>query len=171
VTASFVVASLSSDHDRQAFSCGVEPLDRYLQTQATQDVRRRIANWFVATPANSNIIAGYYTFSAASVAMLDLPSDTAKRLPRYPVVPAALIGRLAIDRRYRGRGLGAALLFDAIARAARADTAIFAILVDAKDDSAAAFYRHHGFQPFAARPLNLFLPIGTALKLLENREA
>jgi hypothetical protein len=83
VTASFVVASLSSDHDRQAFSCGVEPLDRYLQTQATQDVRRRIANCFVATPANSNIIAGYYTFSAASVAMLDLPSDTAKRLRRH----------------------------------------------------------------------------------------
>ena len=97
--------------------------------------------------------------------MLDLPSETAKRLPRYPVVPAALIGRLAIDRQYRGRGLGAALLFDALARA---DTAIFAILVDAKDDAAAAFYRRHGFQPFAARPLNLFLPLGTALKLLES---
>lgn len=100
--------------------------------------------------------------------MLDLPSETAKRLPRYPVVPAALIGRLAIDRQYRGRGLGAALLIDAIARAARADTAIFAALVDAKDDAAAAFYRHHGFQPFAARPRTLFLPIGTALKLLES---
>jgi GNAT superfamily N-acetyltransferase len=168
VTASFVVAALLPDHDRLAFSCGVEPLDRYLQTQATQDIRRRVANCFVATSADSNIIAGYYTFSAASVPMLDLPTETAKRLPRYPVVPAALIGRLAIDRRYRGRGLGAALLFDAIARAARADTAIFAILVDAKDDSAAAFYRHHGFQPFATRPLHLFLPIGTALKLLEN---
>jgi ribosomal protein S18 acetylase RimI-like enzyme len=168
VTASFVVAALSPDHDRLAFSCGVEPLDRYLQTQATQDIRRRIANCFVATSADSNIIAGYYTFSAASVPMLDLPTETAKRLPRYPVVPAALIGRLAIDRRYRGYGLGAALLFDAITRAARADTAIFAILVDAKDDSAAAFYRHHGFQPFATRPLNLFLPNGTALKLLEN---
>jgi GNAT superfamily N-acetyltransferase len=168
VTASFVIAPLSPNHDRLAFSCGVDPLDRYLQTQATQDIRRRIANCFVATSANSNIIAGYYTFSAASVPMLDLPSETAKRLPRYPVVPAALIGRLAIDRQYRGRGLGAALLIDAIARAARADTAIFAALVDAKDDAAAAFYRHHGFQPFAARPRTLFLPIGTALKLLES---
>jgi GNAT superfamily N-acetyltransferase len=168
VTASFVIAPLSPNHDRLAFSCGVDPLDRYLQTQATQDIRRRIANCFVATSANSNIIAGYYTFSAASVPMLDLPPETAKRLPRYPVVPAALIGRLAIDRRYRGRGLGAALLFDAIARAARADTAIFAVLVNAKDDAAAAFDRHHGFQPFAARPLTLFLPIGTALKLLES---
>jgi GNAT superfamily N-acetyltransferase len=168
VTASFVIAPLSPNHDRQAFSCGVDPLDRYLQTQATQDIRRRIANCFVATSANSNITAGYYTFSAASVPMLDLPSETAKRLPRYPVVPAALIGRLAIDRQHRGRGLGAALLFDAIARAARADTAIFAVLVDAKDDAAAAFYRHHGFQPFAAHPLTLFLAIGTALKLLES---
>ena len=168
MTASFVIAPLSPNHDKPAFSCGVDPLDRYLQTQATQDIRRRIANCFVATSANSNIIAGYYTFSAASVPMLDLPSETAKRLPRYPVVPAALIGRLAIDHQYRGRGLGAALLFDAIARAARADTAIFAVLVDAKDDAAAAFYRHHGFQPFAARPPTLFLPIGTALKLLES---
>jgi len=168
VTASFGIAALSPNHDKLAFSCGVDPLDRYLQTRATQDIRRRIANCFVATAANSNTIAGYYTFSAASVPMLDLPSETAKRLPRYPVVPAALIGRLAIDRQYRGRGLGAALLFDAIARAARADTAIFAVLVDAKDDAASAFYRHHGFQPFAARPFTLFLPIGTALKLLES---
>jgi ribosomal protein S18 acetylase RimI-like enzyme len=168
VTASFVIAPLSPDHNRLAFCCGVDPLDRYLQTQAAQDIRRRIANCFVATPANSNSIAGYYTFSAASVPMLDLPSETAKRLPRYPVVPAALIGSLAIDRQHRGLGLGAALLFDAIARAARADTAIFAVLVDAKDDAAAAFYRHHGFQQFAARPLTLFRPIGTALKLLES---
>ena len=168
MTTSFVIAPLTSDHDRLTFCCGVDPLDRYLQTQATQDIRRHVANCFVATSSNSNIIAGYYTFSAASVPMLDLPSETAKRLPRYPVVPAAQIGRLAIDRQYRGRGLGAALLFDAIARAARADTAIFAILVDAKDDAAAAFYRRHGFQPFAARPLNLFLPLGTALKLLES---
>jgi hypothetical protein len=110
VTASFVIAPLSPNHDKLAFSCGVDPLDRYLQTQATQDIRRRIANCFVATSANSNIIAGYYTFSAASVPMLDLPSETGKRLPRYPVVSAALIGRLAIDRQSRGRGLGAAAL-------------------------------------------------------------
>lgn len=168
MTAPFVIAPLSPHYDRQAFSCGVDPLDRYLQTQATQDIRRRVANCFVAKSADSNSIAGYYTFSAASVPMLDLPSETAKRLPRYPVVPAALIGRLALDLQYRGRGLGAALLFDAIARAARADTGIFAILIDAKDDATAAFYRHHGFQPFAARPLRLFLPIGTAVKLVEG---
>ena len=126
------------------------------------------ANYSVAPLANSNLIAGYYTFSASSIPLLDLPSEVAKRLPRYPVVPAARIGRPAIDRQHHGLGLGAALLFDSIVRAARADAAIFAILVDAKDDVAAAFYRHHGFLPFTARPLNLFLPIGTALKLLKS---
>jgi GNAT superfamily N-acetyltransferase len=168
VTELFVIASLSSDHNRLAFRCGVDRLDRYLQAQATQDIRRHIAHCFVATLANSSIVAGYYTFSAASVRLLDLPPETANRLPRFPVGPAARVGRLAIDRQYRGRGLGAALLFDAIARAARADAAIFAILAEADDETAAAFYRHHGFQPFTARPSNLFLSPGTALRLLEG---
>jgi hypothetical protein len=92
--ASFVIAPLSPKHDKLAFSYGVDPLDRYLQTQATQDIRRRIANCFVVTSANSNIIAGYYT-SAASVPTLDLPSETAKHLPRYPAVP---------NRTYRSAG-------------------------------------------------------------------
>jgi ribosomal protein S18 acetylase RimI-like enzyme len=168
VTVSFVIAPLSPDHNRLAFSCGVDVLDRYLQTQAGQDIRRRIANCFVASPPTTNVIAGYYTFSAASIPVVDLPEAQTKRLPRYPVVPAALIGRLAVDRQYRGRSLGAALLFDAIERAIRADAAVFAIIVDAKDEQAAAFYQHHGFQPFASQSLRLFLPIATATKLLEN---
>lgn len=168
MTASFVIAPLSRDHDRLAFSCGLDVLDRYLQNQASQDIRRRIANCYVASPTNTNIVAAYYTFSSASVSLLELPEEQAKRLPRYPVVPAALIGRLAVDRRYRGSGLGAVLLFDAIARAARADAAIFAVIVDAKDETATGFYRHHGFLPFAGRPTSLFLPIATAIKLLKG---
>ena len=116
MTAPFVIVPLSPDHNRLAFCCGVDRIDRYLQVQATQDIRRRIANCFIATRANSGIVAGYYTFSAASVRLLDLPPETAKRLPRYPVGPAARVGRLAIDRQYHGRGLGAALLYDAITR-------------------------------------------------------
>lgn len=168
MTAPFVIAPLSPAYDRETFSCGAGPLDRYLRTQATQDVRRRIANCFVVSPANTQVVVGYYTLSAASVPLADLPEELRKRLPRYPVIPAALIGRLAVDRRYGGRGLGAALLFDAINRAAGADAAIFAILVDAKDESAVAFYRHHGFHSFAARPRSLFLPLGTVLKLIEK---
>ena len=167
MTISFDVAPLSTDHDRLAFSCGVAALDRYLHTQAGQDVRRHVANCFVATPETSNIVAGYYTFSATSIPLADLPADHAKRLPRHPVVPAALIGRLAVDRRYRGAGLGAGLISDAIRRATRSEAAVFAVVVDAKDDAAAAFYLHHSFRPFASRPASLYLPIATAIKLIE----
>jgi ribosomal protein S18 acetylase RimI-like enzyme len=168
VTAGFVIAPLAAAHDRQTFSCGAEPLDRYLQTQATQDVRRHIANCFVASPVQSNAVAGYYTLSAASIPMTDLPAEQARKLPRYPVLPAALIGRLAVDRRHQGRQLGAALLFDAVARAIRADAAVFALVVDAKDEAAARFYRHHGFQEFSGRALRLFLPVATARKVVEG---
>jgi GNAT superfamily N-acetyltransferase len=168
VSAGFIIVPLAAAHDRQAFSCGTEPLDRYLQTQATQDVRRHIANCFVASPAESNVIAGYYTLSAASIPMTDLPEAQARKLPRYPVLPAALIRRLAVDRRYQRKQLGAALLYDAIARAIRADAAVFALLVDAKDDAAARFYLHHGFQAFSGRAARMFLPVATARKVVEG---
>ena len=166
MTSPFVIEPLSSNHDRAGFSCGVEALDRYLHTQAGQDIRRRISNCFVAVPEGSGTIAGYYTLAAASILLVDLPPDDAKRLPRYPVVPAALVGRLAVHREHRGRALGAALVFDAIQRAMRADPAVFALIVDAKDEDAAAFYRHFGFKSFVSRPMSLFLPIATAAKLL-----
>jgi ribosomal protein S18 acetylase RimI-like enzyme len=168
VTASFVIAPLAVAHDRQTFSCGAEPLDRYLRTQATQDVRRYIANCFVASPLRSNAVAGYYTLSAASIPMTDLPAEQARKLPRYPVLPTALIGRLAVDRRYQGKQLGAALLFDAIARAIRADAAVFALVVDAKDEAAARFYRHYGFEAFSGRAARMFLPVATASKVVQG---
>jgi GNAT superfamily N-acetyltransferase len=161
----FAIAALATSHDRAAFSSGVGALDTYLRTQAGQDIRRHIANCFVASPANTNIVAGYYTFSAASVPVSDLPEQQARLLPRYPVVPAALIGRLAVDRGYRGRGLGAVLLFDAIQRACRSDAAVFAVIVDDKDENAAAFYEHYGFKAFVSRPRSLFLPVATAIQL------
>jgi predicted N-acetyltransferase YhbS len=166
VTDSFDISPLSSNHDRLAFSCGIDALDRYLQTQAGQDIRRHIANCFVVSPADSNVVVGYYTFSATGVPLLDLPEDMTKRLPRYPIVPAALIGRLAVDQRYHGKRLGAALLFDAIERAVQSHAAIFAIVVDAKDEAAVTFYKHQGFRAFASRPRSLILPIETAMKRL-----
>lgn len=168
MTEGLIIAPLAPEHDRHAFSCGVDVLDRYLQTQASQDIRRHVANWFIASPGESTIIAGYYTLSAASIPISDLPEERGRKLPRYPVVPAALIGRLAVDERYRGRKLGAALLFDAIERAVRADTAVFALVVDAKDEQAMRFYQHHEFQAFERNPAKLFLPVATALKLLKN---
>ena len=161
-----VVESLSGGHDRSAFASGVAPLDRYFGEQVTQDVRRRLTNCFVAVDSDNRMIVGYYTFAAASISVDDLPIEDTRRLPRYPTFPAGLTGRLAIDQRCHRQGFGAALLADAVLRAMRADPAIFALLVDAKDDRAAAFYRTHGFRALANRPLTLFLSVATAQKLL-----
>jgi ribosomal protein S18 acetylase RimI-like enzyme len=163
VTEVFTFEPLSSSHDRTAFSCGVPALDRYLRELATQDVRRRVSNCFVALDPSGKI-AGYYTFAATSLPLTELPSDQAKRLPRYPSFPACLVGRLAVDQRFRGRGLGSQLIVDAIARAMRAEPAIFALIVDAKDEVALGFYEHLGFQRFASRPMTLYLPITEAAR-------
>ena len=162
MTLTFTVEPLAASHDRKAFSCGVPPLDRYLHELATQDMRRRVSNCFVALDAAGTIVA-YYTFAATSFPLADLPPELTKRLPRYAALPAGLIGRLAVDQRFRRQRLGGALIMDATRRAANADPSIFALVVDAKDEAAAAFYRHVGFQPFASRPMSLFLPIATAL--------
>ena len=153
---------LAASHNRKAFSSGVAALDVYLHTLAPQDLRRRISNCFVARD-ESGTVAGYYTFAAGSLPLGDLPSDQAKRLPRYGVIPAGLIGRLAVDQRFRGRGLGSALVMNAARRASTADPAIHALIVDAKDETAAGFYTHLGFQPFSSRPMSFFLPIATAM--------
>jgi len=158
---------LGSSHNRTLFRCGEEVLDRYFQTQATQDIRRRIANCFVAVETATGQVAAYYTLSAASIPLIDLPPEEAKRLPRYPTLPAVRVGRLAVDQRFHGRGLGAALLMDAVHRTMQAAAAAFAILVDAKNDQAVAFYQHHGFRALASQPRTLFLPITTIQKALK----
>jgi GNAT superfamily N-acetyltransferase len=159
----FRVEALRSDHDRSGFSCGVEPLDRYFQQQVTQDVRRRVTVCYVAVEASGAKIAGYYTLAASGVPLGDLPEALAKRLPRYPLVPVARLGRLAVDHAYRGQKLGSALLWDAVARAMRSEIAVFALVVDAKDDAAEAFYAHHGFVPFGNRPRQFVLPLTGAI--------
>ena len=136
-----------------------------MREQATQDIRRRVGNCFVALDV-SDSIAAYYTFAAASFPLLDLSTDIAKRLPRSGSLPGGLIGRLAVDRRFKDRRLGRSLILDATHRATRADPAIFALVVDAKDEAALGFYRHLGFQPFVSRPMSLLLPIATAIKAL-----
>ena len=146
-----------------------EAHDRYFRMQVTQDIRRHIANCFVALDRSSGTIAGFYTIAAASVPTPDLPAELTKRLPRYPSIPAVRVGRLAVDRRFHRRGLGGALLVDAAQRTLDAAPAAYALIVDAEDDQAIAFYRHHGFQPFASQPRTLFLPLATAARLLLAR--
>lgn len=158
--APFQLAPLDAAYDRVAFHSDSEPLNRYLREQVTQDIRRRVAACFVAL-ADGRRIAGYYTLASTSLLLTDLPASTGKKLPRYPTVPAVRMGRLAVDQAFKGQGLGGALLADALDRAARSEIAAFALMVDAKDEAVAAFYRHHGFIVLPSSPLTLFLPLAT----------
>lgn len=166
--APFVIEVLA-DHDRNGFACGSDALDQYFKTQVTQDARRHVTNCFVAVEVATEIVAGFYTISAASIPTPDLPESITKKLPRYPSVPAIRIGRLAVDQRFGRRGLGGAMLADAAAKGLKAEAAAFAILVDAKDESAVAFYQHHGFVRLISQPRSLFLPLATAEKAMAAR--
>ena len=152
---------LGAQHERTRFTCGVAALDEYFRTQATQDARRRASACYVAVQHETNAVAGYYTLAAASVPLTDLPESLSKRLPRYPSVPVARVGRLAIDLSFQGRKLGGALLADAALLALRSEVAVFALVVDAKDDAAVAFYRHHGFEMYGGQPKQLIVPLAS----------
>jgi GNAT superfamily N-acetyltransferase len=160
------IEPLSAKHDRSKFSSGSDVLDRYFREQASQDVKRRIATCFVALSAEDQDVAGYYTLTATGIALSEMAHTITKKLPRYPVVPAVLLGRLAVERRFQGQGLGGVLLADALMRAARAELGVFAIVVDAKDDRAQRFYEHYGFTLLPGEARRLCLPIFTGLQRL-----
>lgn len=149
--------------ERSGFSSGSEPLDRYFRTQVTQDVRRRMTVCYVATHVASGILAGFYTLSAADIPVTEAPPELTRKLPRYPTLPAARIGRLAVDERFRGQKLGSVLLADAVNRAAGSGIAVVAMVVDAKDARAEAFYRHHGFVAYGSAPEKMLVSMRSVL--------
>ena len=161
--ARFRIRLLDAALDRSQFQSGSEPLDRYFKEQVTQDIRRRVTACFVALD-QENRVAGYYTLASASVPLTDLPVSLAKKLPRYPSIPTVRMGRLAVDQTFKGQGLGAALLADALDRAIHSEIAAYALVVDAKDDVAATFYRHHGFIALPDAALTLFLSLASVPK-------
>lgn len=112
-------------------------------------------------------IGGYYTLSATGVKLTEFPVEVACKLPRYPIVPATLLGRLAVDRNSRGQGYGRFLLADALFRAVRCEIASFAVVVDAKDDAARRFYERESFLPFPDQHLRLFRPMTDIAKLFD----
>jgi ribosomal protein S18 acetylase RimI-like enzyme len=169
VSETFRIEPLNDEHDRSGLVSGSAALDRYFQAQASQDVRRRIATCFVAVSYDSGQIAGYYTLSATSIALDTLSTQLIKKLPRYPVVPAALLGRLAVARTQQGLGLGGVLLADALKRSARTEMGVFAMVVDAENEGAQLFYEHHGFTLLPGGSRRLFLAIDTALRRLASR--
>lgn len=158
-----MIEPLGKHHDRAGFSCGQPDLDRWFRLQASQDEKRNVARVFVAVDAELGVV-GFYSLSSLSLSLEHLPEEVAHRLPRYDAIPAALIGRLARDERVRGQGVGELLLADAIQRilGAGRSIAVFAIVVDAKDERAAGFYRAFGFRTFPLRPKRLFLLTATA---------
>ena len=160
------VEALGPQHDRNSFSSGVEPLDRYFRSQAGQDARKNMAAPFVLVLPDG-AVGGYYTLSSTAVKLAELPIEVTRRLPRYPLVPATLLGRLAIDLRYRGKGCGRFLLGDALLRAVRSEIASFAVTVDAKNEAARRFYERESFLPFPDQPMKLYRPMTDIAKLFE----
>lgn len=152
------IEPLGKQHDRARFSCGQPDLDGWFQLRASQDDKRNIARVFVGVDDDLGVV-GFYSLSSLSLSLDHLPEQIARKLPRYDAIPAALIGRLARDERVRGQGVGELLLAAAIHRVLGAgrSIAVFAIVVDAKDERAAAFYQSFGFQAFPLRPDRLFL--------------
>ncbi|MFN8593502.1 MAG: GNAT family N-acetyltransferase [Thermomicrobiales bacterium] len=168
------IERLGRHHDRAAFTCGEDSLDTYLRQRARQDADRNVAAVFVLGDPTTDRVAGYYTLSSASVTLDDLPEAMRRALPRYPLVPVVLLGRLAIDRAFHGQGLDEVLLYDALQRAFTVGTreiAAMAVIVDALHDRARGFYEQYGFQRFPSNEYRLFLPMTTIAQLLAEGDA
>lgn len=164
---SYLVEPLAPDHERAAFTCRKEPLDRYLTQQASQDLRRHLATIYVLCEPPARTVIGYYTLSALSVRPLHLPEALARKLPRYPLLPAILIGRLARDQRYPGQRLGERLLKDALSRSFQSGIGAIAVIVDAIDDEASRFYEAYGFRSIPDTN-RLLLPMATIAELVKR---
>jgi GNAT superfamily N-acetyltransferase len=160
------IEELRRDHDRSAFSCGHESLDDFIRKFAGQNQKTGVSRTFVAVTPGEKIVRGYFSVSAGAVALADVPEALTKRLPRYPV-PVAHLGRLAVDRSARGRGLGSYLLVDALCRILIAAESIgmHAIEVVAIDDPARQFYLKYGFVEMKDDPHHLYLSIATVRAL------
>ena len=166
----YQIVRLGPSHDRSAFCSGIPELDEYFHNQAGQDAKRRVATPFVLVDTSGSIL-GYYTLSAHGVRLDALPSAIRKRLPRYPLIPATLLGRLAVSSAARGRRLGKLLLMDALHRSWR-NTAVVAsvgVVVDALDDAARSFYLHHEFIRLLDHPDRLFLAMATIEKAFQPK--
>ena len=145
---SFLTIPLSASHKKKDFDCGNKLLDIYLQTQASQDVKRKLCACFVL-PDNDHTVKGYYTLSNAAIQRALLPENIIRKLPSsYQNLPATLLGRLAIDNNYKGKGLGELILIDALKRCfyvSLNEIGSMAVIVDPIDEDAIRFYKKYDF--------------------------
>lgn len=160
----------SSRHHRELFCCGQDSLDNYIRKQASQDLKKKVAIVFVLVESSNTDVIAYYTLSAYTIELADLNESFAKKLPRYPLLPATLLGRLAVDRTYQGQHLGELILIDALRKAllATAQVASLAVIAEALDEPAANFYQKYGFQKFKQNPMKLYLPMKSVEELCQT---
>lgn len=143
-----MIELLDKKHNRNDFDCGKELLNNYLKNQARQDIKRKLSVCFVLTENETNCIKGYYTLSNNSIPLISLPEQIKRKLPHsYHSIPTTLLGRLAIDRKHQGKGLGKILLIDALKRSHEIakEVGSFAVIVDPIDKEAELFYEKYDF--------------------------
>jgi GNAT superfamily N-acetyltransferase len=166
----YCLTTLNSSHNKKAFNCGVESLNRYLTQQAGQDAKKGVTITYALTPINSNLVIGYYSLASSSIDVTLLPENIAKKLPRYSLLPATLLGRFAVDQHYQGKQIGRMLLLNAIKQSFISSKKIgsVAIVVDAKNHHATKFYQQHGFKNFPHQQNKLLLPMTLISQLFKN---
>ena len=161
--------NLNSKHRKKEFSCGKDMLDNYFQKQANQDIKRKLSACFVLNDKETDLVKGYYTLAQNSLDQNLIPTQFQKKLPNsYKSIPTTLLGRLAIDNRFQGKGVGKLLLIDALRRSYEISKSIgsFAVVVDPIDKDAEQFYAKYGFikLPDSGK---MFLPMNTIKTLFE----
>lgn len=165
---------LERKHDRAGFACGTHAaLDIFLQQQALQEMRRSYSVTRVLLRNDARTVVGYYSLSSTSVPLERVPMNLGRKLPQYPHVPATLLARLAVDHRYQRQGNGLLLLIDALFQAYTTGSQSIgaaAVIVDAIDEDAVRFYRKYGFQSFADREAQLYLPMATVRDMLRQAQ-
>lgn len=165
----WIFKPIDNSVNRDNFDCGVPELNDYLKKYAKQNHQKGIAKTFVAIPEDGKPnVAGYYSVSMSEIQRESMPKSYGKGLPRYPV-PAMRMGKLAVDSSMQGRKLGEALLMECLRRAIRLsqDVGIFAVVVDALNQEAKAFYSRYGFIALQSNSLSLFIPLKTVSKAME----
>ncbi|MFZ6665974.1 GNAT family N-acetyltransferase [Peijinzhouia sedimentorum] len=160
---------LNSIHKKADFSCGMEMLDNYIHKQANQDIKRKLAACFVIKEPETDLIKGYYTLSNSNIPLELIPNEIRRKLPSaYEAIPTTLLGRLAIDTKFQGQGIGKLILVDALKRSYELSKIIgcFAVVVDPIDQNAEKFYEKYGFIKLPDSK-KMFLPMKTIGQLFE----
>jgi GNAT superfamily N-acetyltransferase len=158
----WIVERLAAHHDRNAFDCGNPSLNNWFRQQAGQFEKKDLARTYVLVSASRTaLVGGYYSISTCQIHHADLPPAQSKGLPQNMVIPAALLGKLAVHKDHHGRGIGSALLAYAFQRMLHLanEIGLRVVVVDAIDESAAAFYLKQGFIAMPNHSNRLFIPI------------